>query len=109
MFFRLFKAKCPNCGVRGPWDNVVWEGSGWKFFYPTWPCKACGIMLKNDLGRLILTIPIYVALLLFLEIWIEDWDFLVYCLSLLIIGFIYAGLQRLKIVQSSIKNTDSKS
>lgn len=66
-------------------------------------------MLKEDFGRLILTIPIYVALLLFLEIWVEDWDFLVYCLSLLIIGFIYTGLQRLKVVQSSIKNTDSKS
>ena len=46
MFFRLFKAKCPNCGVRGPWDDVVWEGSGWKFFYPTWPCKACGIIAQ---------------------------------------------------------------
>ena len=66
-------------------------------------------MLKEDFGRLILTIPIYVAFLLFLEIWIEDLGFLVYCLSLLIIGFIYARLQRLKIVQSSIKNTDSKS
>ena len=107
MFFRLFKAKCPNCEVRGPWDDVVWEGSGWKFFYPIWPCKACGIMLKNDFGRLILTIPIYVALLLFLEIWVEDWGLLVYCLSLIIISFIYGGLQRLKVVQSSKEVTDS--
>ena len=78
-----------------------------NFFIPSGPVKRVAIMLKNDLGRLILNNTNICSSVIVLEIWVEDWGLLVYCLSLIIISFIYGGLQRLKVVQSSNEVTDS--
>ena len=100
----MFKAKCPNCGCKNDW------GGSFKWFNPprTWPCKKCGIMLKDDLRRSFLLLPIFVAFWLFFEFWVKDWSFLVYCL--LPVGvFIILSLLRVKIVQSSDQNSDAGS
>ena len=101
----MFKAKCPNCGYNRPWEEYKWWT--WKPAL-TWPCKKCGIMLKDDLRRSFLLLPIFVAFWLFFEFWVKDWSFLVYCL--LPVGvFIILSLLRVKIVQSSDQNSDAHS
>ena len=99
----MLKAKCPSCEYESPWKRDKWWT--WKPGL-TWPCKKCGIMLKNDLRRSFLLLPIYAAFWLFFEFWVKDWSFLAYCL--LPVGvFIIFSLQRVKIVQSSNENPNS--
>ena len=103
--FNIFRptAKCPNCGHQGPWA----EGIKWWKFNPTWPCKKCGSMLKDDYGRRLSIVPLCVAFLLFLEFWIKPWSLFLYCLCMPLNLFIFSALQRVKIVQSSDRNSDS--
>ena len=99
----MLKAKCPNCEYESPWERDKWWT--WKPGL-TWPCKKCGILLKNDLRRSFLLLFIYVAFLLFFQFWVKDWSLLVYCL--LPVGvFIILSLMRVKIVQSSDQNSDA--
>ncbi len=73
----MFKAKCPNCEYENPWERDKWWT--WKPGL-TWPCKKCGVMLKDDLRRSFLLLPIFVAFWLFLHHWVSHWNLLVYCL-----------------------------
>ena len=100
----MFKAKCPNCGHRGPWGG----GAKWWRFNPTWSCKNCGVLLKENLRRRFLVAVIYGAFFFLFEFWVKDWSLLVY--FLLPVGlFIILSLQRVKIVQSSDQNSDANS
>ena len=66
-------------------------------------------MLKDDLIRSFLLLPIFVAFWLFLHHWVSHWNLLIYCLILPVGVFIIFSLKRVKIVQSSNGNTDADS
>ncbi len=102
----MFKAKCPNCEYESPWERDKWWT--WKPGL-TWPCKKCGVMLKDDLRRSFLLLPVFVAFWLFFHHWISHWNLLVYCLLLPVGVFIIFSLKRVKIVQSSDQNSDADS
>ena len=104
----MLKAKCPNCGYKRPYEKYDCEWWKWKPNL-TWPCKKCGIMLKDDLRRTCLLLPVWVAFMLFFEFWVKDWSIPVYCLLLPVGIFIIISLKRVKIVQSSDQNSDTDS
>ena len=97
----MLKAKCPNCGHRGPFG----EGAKWWKFNPPWPCKKCGVLLKEDIKRRFLVALIFGACFFLFEFWVKHWNVLVYCL-LPVGGFIIFCFKRVKIVQLSNENSD---
>lgn len=102
---KMLKAKCPNCGHRGPFG----EGVRWWKLNATWPCKKCGVLLKVDKNRLLCAGVSNACFCGSSYIFFESLNLPVYCLLLvgvlIILSFKHA-FTRVKLVHSANENSD---